>query len=145
MMDTVKTVLWAMIGIRSKSAHEQAKIRPAHVVILAIMFRSSPARCMVEPCPPWPYERLPDLACAMTPFRVSGCDGCATRKNGISDITLVMLSISVNASRDQYVLMTKSWTTMPIAVRSWSAERLTSSRSTACRRKNGCAWCGRCR
>ena len=37
-LDTVKTVLWAMIGIRSKSAHEQAKIRPAHVVILAIAF-----------------------------------------------------------------------------------------------------------
>ena len=37
-MDTVKTVLWAMIGIRSKAAHEQARIRPAHVVVLAIVF-----------------------------------------------------------------------------------------------------------
>jgi len=37
-MDTVKTVLWAMIGIRSKAAHEQANIRPAHVVVLAIVF-----------------------------------------------------------------------------------------------------------
>lgn len=37
-MDTVKTVLWAMIGIRSKAAHDQAKIRPAHVVVLGIVF-----------------------------------------------------------------------------------------------------------
>jgi len=37
-MDTVKTVLWAMIGIRSKAAHEQARIRPVHVVVLAIGF-----------------------------------------------------------------------------------------------------------
>lgn len=37
-MDTVKTVLWAMIGIRSKVAHEQARIRPVHVVVLAIVF-----------------------------------------------------------------------------------------------------------
>src|SRR5262249_54295082 len=39
----------------------------------------------------------------------------ATSKNGINDITLVMLSISVKASRDQYVLMTKSWTTMLVS------------------------------
>ncbi len=37
-LDTVKTVLWAMIGIRSKAAHEQARIRPVHVVVLAIVF-----------------------------------------------------------------------------------------------------------
>jgi hypothetical protein len=37
-LDTLKTVLWAMIGIRSKAAHDQAKIRPVHVVVLAIVF-----------------------------------------------------------------------------------------------------------
>jgi hypothetical protein len=37
-LDTVKTVLWAMIGIRNKSAHEQANIRPHHVIILAVVF-----------------------------------------------------------------------------------------------------------
>ena len=37
-LDTVRTVLWAMIGIRRKSAHEQANIRPAHVVIMAVIF-----------------------------------------------------------------------------------------------------------
>ncbi|MNT00886.1 hypothetical protein D3C72_1353320 [compost metagenome] len=36
----------------------------------------------------------------------------ATRKYGISDIALVRLSIRANASRDQYVLMTKSCTMM---------------------------------
>lgn len=37
-LDTVRTVLWAMIGIRRKAAHEQANIRPAHVVIMAVIF-----------------------------------------------------------------------------------------------------------
>jgi hypothetical protein len=37
-LDTVRTVLWAMIGIRRKSAHEQARIRPAHVVVMAVIF-----------------------------------------------------------------------------------------------------------
>ena len=37
-LDTVRTVLWAMIGIRRKSAHEQANIRPAHVIIMAVIF-----------------------------------------------------------------------------------------------------------
>jgi Protein of unknown function (DUF2970) len=37
-LDTVKTVLWAMIGIRSKAAHEQANIRPVHVIVLAVVF-----------------------------------------------------------------------------------------------------------
>ena len=36
--DTVRTVLWAMIGIRRKAAHEQANIRPAHVIIMAVIF-----------------------------------------------------------------------------------------------------------
>ena len=37
-MDTVRTVLWAMIGIRKQSAHDQAKIRPAHLIIMAVIF-----------------------------------------------------------------------------------------------------------
>lgn len=37
-LDTVKTVLWAMIGIRSKAAHEQANIRPVHVIVAAVVF-----------------------------------------------------------------------------------------------------------
>ena len=37
-LDTVKTVLWAMIGIRKRSAHEAANIRPHHVIILAVVF-----------------------------------------------------------------------------------------------------------
>jgi hypothetical protein len=37
-LDTVRTVLWAMIGIRKRSAHDEARIRPAHVIILAVVF-----------------------------------------------------------------------------------------------------------
>jgi hypothetical protein len=37
-LDTVKTVLWAAIGIRRKSSHEQAKINPVHVIVLGIVF-----------------------------------------------------------------------------------------------------------
>ena len=36
-LDVVKTVLSAFIGIRRKSAHEQAKIKPAHVIAVAII------------------------------------------------------------------------------------------------------------
>jgi hypothetical protein len=37
-LDTVKTVLWAAIGIRRKSSHEQAKINPAHLIVMAVVF-----------------------------------------------------------------------------------------------------------
>jgi hypothetical protein len=37
-LDTVRTVLWAMIGIRKKSAHDEASIRPAHVIVMAVIF-----------------------------------------------------------------------------------------------------------
>ena len=37
-LDTVKTILWGAIGIRRRSAHEQAKINPVHVVIAAVVF-----------------------------------------------------------------------------------------------------------
>jgi Protein of unknown function (DUF2970) len=37
-METIKTVLSGAIGIRRKSAHEQAKLNPVHVVIAAVVF-----------------------------------------------------------------------------------------------------------
>ena len=37
-LDTVRTVLWAMIGIRRKAAHDSARVRPVHIVIAAIVF-----------------------------------------------------------------------------------------------------------
>ena len=36
--DAVKTVLSGAVGIRRKSAHEQAKINPVHIVIAAVAF-----------------------------------------------------------------------------------------------------------
>ena len=35
-MDTLKTVVWGFVGVRRKSSHEQARINPVHVVILAL-------------------------------------------------------------------------------------------------------------
>ena len=37
-MQTVKTVLWGMIGIRRKSDHERAQVRPVHIIVAAIVF-----------------------------------------------------------------------------------------------------------
>ena len=37
-LQTVKTVLWGMIGIRRKSDHERASLNPVHLVILAVAF-----------------------------------------------------------------------------------------------------------
>ena len=37
-MDTVKTVLWGMIGIRRKADHERAKLKPLQFIITAIVF-----------------------------------------------------------------------------------------------------------
>ncbi|MGE5640157.1 MAG: DUF2970 domain-containing protein [Clostridia bacterium] len=37
-LDTVKTVLYGFIGIRRKSEHEAARIKPAHIVALGIFF-----------------------------------------------------------------------------------------------------------
>jgi hypothetical protein len=37
-LDTVKTVLWGAIGIRKRSAHDEANIRPVHLIILAVVF-----------------------------------------------------------------------------------------------------------
>jgi hypothetical protein len=37
-LETVKTVLWGMAGIRRKSDHERARLNPLHLVILAVAF-----------------------------------------------------------------------------------------------------------
>ena len=37
-LDTMRTVLWAMIGIRKRAAHDQSNIRPAHVIVVAVIF-----------------------------------------------------------------------------------------------------------
>ena len=37
-MDAIKTVLAGAVGIRRKSAHESARVRPVHIVIVAIVF-----------------------------------------------------------------------------------------------------------
>ena len=38
LLDTVKTVLWGMAGIRRKADHERASLNPVHLVILAVIF-----------------------------------------------------------------------------------------------------------
>ena len=37
-LETVKTVLWGMAGIRRKADHERASLNPVHLVILAVVF-----------------------------------------------------------------------------------------------------------
>ena len=37
-MDAIKTVLSGFIGVRRKSAHEEAKLNPVHVIIAAVVF-----------------------------------------------------------------------------------------------------------
>ena len=37
-LDTVKTVLSGAIGIRRRSAHDNAKINPVHLIIAAVLF-----------------------------------------------------------------------------------------------------------
>ena len=37
-LDTVKTVLWGMAGIRRKADHERASLNPVHVIVLAVIF-----------------------------------------------------------------------------------------------------------
>jgi len=36
-LDTVKTVLWGMIGIRRKTDHEQARLNPVHLIVMAVV------------------------------------------------------------------------------------------------------------
>jgi len=35
-LDTVKTVLSAFVGVRRKAAHEEIKINPVHVIVVAV-------------------------------------------------------------------------------------------------------------
>ena len=37
-MDTVKTVLAGAVGIRRRSAHDEAKLNPVHLAIIAVVF-----------------------------------------------------------------------------------------------------------
>ena len=37
-MEAIKAVLYGAIGIRRKSDHERARVRPAQIVIAAIIF-----------------------------------------------------------------------------------------------------------
>ena len=37
-MDTVKTVLAGLVGIRRRSAHDQAKLNPVHLIVIAVLF-----------------------------------------------------------------------------------------------------------
>ena len=37
-LDTLKTVAFGFIGVRRKSDHESARIRPVHVIVLGVLF-----------------------------------------------------------------------------------------------------------
>ena len=37
-LDTVKTVLYGFIGIRRRADHDAARIRPVHVIVIAVLF-----------------------------------------------------------------------------------------------------------
>ena len=37
-MDAIKTVLAGAVGIRRKSAHDSARVRPVHIIITAVVF-----------------------------------------------------------------------------------------------------------
>jgi len=37
-LDTLKMVFWGALGIRRKSAHEEARVKPLHLIVLAVMF-----------------------------------------------------------------------------------------------------------
>jgi high-affinity K+ transport system ATPase subunit B len=37
-MDTVKTVLWGMIGIRRKADHEKTSLNPVALIVMAVGF-----------------------------------------------------------------------------------------------------------
>jgi hypothetical protein len=37
-LDTLKMVFWGALGIRRKSAHEEARVKPLHLAVLAVMF-----------------------------------------------------------------------------------------------------------
>jgi hypothetical protein len=37
-LDTMKTVLWGMIGIRRKADHEKAALNPVHLIAMGVGF-----------------------------------------------------------------------------------------------------------
>jgi hypothetical protein len=37
-MDTVKTVLAGFVGIRRRAAHDQARLNPVHLIVIAVLF-----------------------------------------------------------------------------------------------------------
>jgi hypothetical protein len=37
-MEAIKTVLAGAVGIRRKSAHERAEVKPVHLVVAAVVF-----------------------------------------------------------------------------------------------------------
>jgi len=37
-LDTVKTVLFGIIGVRKRADHERARINPVHLIIVAVLF-----------------------------------------------------------------------------------------------------------
>ena len=37
-METVKAVLWGMVGIRRKADHEKTSLNPVHLTIVAVAF-----------------------------------------------------------------------------------------------------------
>ena len=37
-LDTVKTVLWGMAGIRRKADHDRTSLNPVHLIVLAVIF-----------------------------------------------------------------------------------------------------------
>jgi hypothetical protein len=37
-LDTLKTVAFGFLGVRRKSAHEAARVRPLHIIVVAIVF-----------------------------------------------------------------------------------------------------------
>jgi hypothetical protein len=37
-LDALKMVFWGALGIRRKTAHEEARVKPLHLVVLVVMF-----------------------------------------------------------------------------------------------------------
>ncbi len=38
MMELLKTILFGAIGVRRKADHEAARIRPVHLIVIAVIF-----------------------------------------------------------------------------------------------------------
>lgn len=37
-LDTVKTVLFAFLGVRRRADHERAQLNPLHLIVIAVLF-----------------------------------------------------------------------------------------------------------